>query len=106
MFQSIAKATLIAGMAGLCATAIAQSGNDRVSQFTRGDGTQVTVVSGQPQSRPYGPKPSFDQLDVNRDGIIDRSEAEAYLPLFNDFDNLAHHVRGISRRAYERWDQR
>lgn len=80
--------------------------NDQVSHFTAADGTRVTVTSGQPVDRSYGPKPAFEQLDVNHDGVITREEAEAYLPLFNDFDNLAHHVPGISKRAYARWDQR
>jgi hypothetical protein len=98
---------LIAGAALAAASAAsAQSGNDQVTRFTAADGTQVTVTSGQPPAKSYGPRPSFEQLDTNRDGTITRDEAEAYIPLLNDFDNLAHHVPGISRRAYARWDQR
>lgn len=96
--------TTLAALA-VCGSALAQRSQDQVTQFTSTDGTRVTLTSGQPRDRSYGPKPAFEQLDANRDGIIDRNEAEAYLPLFNDFDNLAHHVRGISRQAYARWDQ-
>ena len=98
-------ATAIAALA-VAGSALAQRSQDQVTEFTAADGTRVTLTSGQPHDRSYGPKPAFEQLDVNRDGIIDRNEAEAYIPLLNDFDNLAHHVRGISRQAYARWDQR
>ena len=108
MKQPIAISASLLGLGALafCATAFAQRSTDQVSHYVAADGTRVTVTSGQPPSRSYGPKPSFDQLDTNHDGIIDRNEAEAYIPLLNDFDNLAHHVRGISPRAYARWDQR
>jgi hypothetical protein len=98
---------LITGLlAATGASAQAARQGDQVTHFTAADGTQVTVTSGQPVDRSYGPRPAFEQLDVNHDGVITREEAEAYLPLFNDFDNLAHHVPGISKRAYARWDQR
>ena len=102
----LAAAAATGMMAICCATAPAQNRDDRVSSFTRADGTQVTVVSGQPSDRSYGPKPSFEQLDADHDGIITREEAQAYLPLLNDYDNLVHHVRGITPRMYARWDQR
>lgn len=96
-------AFLVAGAALLATTAFAQTGKDEVSHFIARDGTQVTVVSGQPPERSYGPKPSFSQLDTDRDGSISRSEAAAFPPLLNDFDNLAHHVATISRSRYEHW---
>ena len=101
------SATLLAAsLFAIAATASAQGAQDRVSTYTAADGTQVTVTSGQPAPRSYGPRPPFEQLDTNHDGGISREEASAYMPLYNDFDNLAHHVPGISRRAYARWDQR
>ena len=97
-------AFLFAAVALLASAATsAQTDRDRVTQFTSGDGTQVTVVSGQPPARSYGPKPPFAQLDTDHDGSISRNEAAAFPPLLNDFDNLAHHVATIGRSRYERW---
>jgi len=101
-FQAIAAAGLLVAVV----SAFAQRGQDRVTTRTAADGTQVTIVSGQPHDPSYGPKPPFEQLDRNGDGIITRDEAEAYLPLFNDYDNLVHHVPGVTKRMYARWDQR
>jgi len=103
----IGIASIATRMLYLGAGAWAQSDpSEHASTHTASDGTQVTVVSGQPQPRSYGPKPAFEQLDTNRDGFIDRGEAEAFVPASNDFDHLAFHTTRISRRAYDRWDYR
>jgi hypothetical protein len=94
--QLLFAATLLAFAGG----ALAQ---EQVTQFTDRDGKQVTLHSGQPQATRYGPAPDFGQLDTNHDGALTRDEAEAFLPLFNDFDHLAHHVDRISKRQYENW---
>ena len=91
---------LAAGMLACGGSALAQ---DQTTQFTDRDGKQVTLTSGQPAPTRYGPAPDFAQLDTNHDGGITRDEAEAFTPLFNDFDHLAHHVDRISQRQYSNW---
>ncbi len=76
---------------------------DHSTAYTSDDGTHVTVNSGQPAPNQYGPAPAFKKLDANHDGYISRSESEAYLPLFNDFDFLAHHAERVSARHYVNW---
>ena len=93
---------------GMLAVAAVSQAQDNASHFTAADGTQVTVTSGQPPKDPYVPAPPFEQLDANHDGYISREEAEAYLPLLNDYDNLLteyHHPKAISKRQFESWNQ-
>ena len=80
---------------------------ENVRHFVDGQGREVTLTSGQPMPVNYGPRPSFDELDRNHDGVITRDEAEAYLPLLNDFDNVDFPagVR-VTRAEYARWDKR
>ncbi len=92
---------------GLLAVAAGSQAQDRASHTTAADGTQVTITSGQPPKDAYNPAPAFDQLDANHDGFISREEAEAYLPLLNDYDNLLtmyHHPKAISKRQFESWN--
>ena len=76
---------------------------DQTVQFTQADGTRVTLISGQPAPDHYGPPPAFAILDANHNGSVDRDEAQAYPPLLNDFDYLAHHANRISVAQYQRW---
>jgi len=76
---------------------------DESTHFTASDGTRVTVTSGQPAPDRPGPPPAFEQLDANRDGMISRSEAEAYIPLLNDYDYISFHGKRVSRAVYDQW---
>lgn len=75
-----------------------------VSDTTNATGNQVTIRSVQAPAAPDVPKPSFDALDTNHDGIISESEAGAYVPLINDYLHLARKgTGGVTRTEYERW---
>jgi hypothetical protein len=93
---------LLAACAGLISTVAARA-QDQVTHFTAADGTRVTLTSGQPPAQQSGPAPAFASLDANHDGAISREEANAYPPLLNDFDYLAHHADRISLAQYTRW---
>jgi hypothetical protein len=65
---------------------------------------QVTLRSVQTPALRYGPKPSFDALDINHDGVISESEADAYPPLANDYLYVARKgSRGVTHAEYDRW---
>ena len=97
MTRYIATATLL-----LAATLIAHA-QDHSTTYRTAQG-EVTVNSGQPQPRDYGPAPSFAQLDRNGAGYIGSDQADAYPPLANDFIHADGNRDGrISRAEYERW---
>ncbi len=106
MMSGVAASVLIPALLSLGLTTAAQAQNESEHHFVDAQGRQVTVTSGQPQPDHYGPKPSFAQLDRDHDGTISRDEAEAYPPLLNDFDYLAHGANTISAGQYARWDRR
>lgn len=90
---------------GLLMVATGGRAQDKVTHFTASDGTKVLLTTGQPAPDHYGPALDFGQLDANHDGYISRDEAEAYLPLFNDFDFPAQHANRISKQQYEFWQR-
>lgn len=66
--------------------------------------TLATIRSVETPARQYGPKPSFDSLDTNHDGVITESEAAAHPPLANDYLHVAlKGSRGVTRAEYDRW---
>ena len=89
---------------GVVALFAAATVSAQVQTTRTSDTNTVTVRSSQPAPVNYGPAPPFEQLDANHDGRISREEAQAYIPLFNDFDYLAHHADKISRGQFERWN--
>jgi hypothetical protein len=90
----------IAALLLACAQAGAQ---DQSTTYQTPQG-ELTVHSGQPQPRDYGPPPSFAQLDRGGRGSIGSDEAAAYPPLANDFIYADGNRDGrISRAEYERW---
>lgn len=68
------------------------------------NGGTLTVHAGMPaEVRNYGPPPSFQSLDVNHDGRITESEAQAYPPLDSDFLYVSNQGKYITRAQYEKW---
>ena len=92
----ILATTFVAAAAGVQA-------QDQTAHFTERDGTQVTLTSGQPAPDRLGPPPAFEQLDANRDGMISRDEAGAYIPLLNDYDYISFHGKRVTRAVYDNW---
>lgn len=76
----------------------------RSVQFQDRQGATVTVNYGMPEPTQYGPKPQFSQLDTNHDGRISQSEAQAYLPLYNDWLHVAPHASSIGQAQYNNWN--
>lgn len=97
------KLSQIAPLA-LAAVFAAASASAQVQTTRTSESSTVTVRSGQPAPVSYGPAPPFAQLDTNHDGRISRDEANAYIPLFNDFDYLAHGANTISHKQFDNWN--
>jgi hypothetical protein len=89
---------------GIIALFAAANVSAQVQTTRTSESNSVTVRSSQPAPVNYGPAPPFEQLDTNRDGRISRDEANAYIPLFNDFDYLAHGANAISHRQFDNWN--
>jgi hypothetical protein len=89
---------------GLVAVLAAASVSAQVQTTRSSETSSVTVRSSQPAPVNYGPAPPFAQLDTNHDGRISREEANAYIPLFNDFDYLAHGANSISHKQFDNWN--
>lgn len=74
-----------------------------VTEIHTAEGT-VEIHWGQPDLKISGAAPSFDQLDTNHDEVISMEEAQAYLPLLNEFDYADHNRNGsISKKEYQQW---
>ncbi|MGH8124157.1 MAG: hypothetical protein ACREPT_15480 [Rudaea sp.] len=99
----VAVSTLL--VLGFVAVAQAQQKTGETT-FTDAHGREVTAYSTHPKHEPFGPKPSFAQLDTDHDGTISRAEAEAYPPLDNDFDYVSGRGEKITARQYAKWDTR
>lgn len=102
--KAISRVAFLAS--ALLAAASAAYAQDAVRHYTTADGHELIVRTGMPAPDRYGPKPSFAELDRNHDGWITRDEAEAFLPLANDFDYLAQTSNRISAAQYAHWDYR
>jgi hypothetical protein len=100
----ISRAAITASV--LLAASTSSFAQDTVRRVFDSQGREVIVHTGMPAPRHYGPKPTFAELDRNHDGVITRDEAEAFPPLFNDFDFLAHGGDRVSARQYAQWDYR
>jgi hypothetical protein len=98
----------------VCASAGAYAQREAHDVQPAADGLHETVYPdprgnlivrwGQPAARPQEPRPPFEGLDRNHDGVIDESEAAAYITLANDFIYAdANRDHRISRREYDRW---
>ena len=85
----------------LCATAAqAQHTQSRTYQTAQGE---LTVTSGQPAPRDFGPPPPFSQLAGGASHIREDGAA-AYAPLANDFIHADANRDGrISGAEYARW---
>lgn len=63
---------------------------------------QVVINSTVPPAPSTASPPSFEQL-ANGKKYISEDDANAYPPLANDFSQVSHHGKRISKAQYERW---
>jgi hypothetical protein len=90
----------------LVATTCLGAAQEKTKDFESRD-AHVTLHSGQPEMRDFGPPPAFDQIDQNHDGSITPAEAKSgYEMLYIDFEFADHNRNGrVSRAEYEHWIQ-
>ncbi|RYD16657.1 MAG: hypothetical protein EOP90_01400 [Lysobacteraceae bacterium] len=87
------------------AAASAQAQDTRSTTYQTAQG-ELTVTSGQPAPRDFGPAPAFAQLSGGA-GHISEDAAAAYPPLANDFIHADGNRDGrISSNEYARWTSR
>ena len=85
------------------ATGQFQPGTEKTAVYDTPRG-ELTVHSGMPVPKDYGPAPSFATLDSNGDHHISQQEAKAYPPLANDFLYVSgDQTKPISKSQYQRW---
>ncbi len=88
---------------GACLASGAALAQQNTTTYQTNDG-QLIVNWGQPPAHDSGPPPAWEQMDANRDGSIDTSEASAYTLLANDFKYADSNRNGrISKAEYTRW---
>jgi hypothetical protein len=99
--MNIRTTTLCLVLAAACGTAAAQESEKR---WTNRQGDEVTLRSGQPAMKDFGPPPDFSTLDRNGDGTIDVAESNGYAMLHIDYEFADHNRdKRVSQREYERW---
>lgn len=72
------------------------------------DNPQATpnlVVKSEPARPTWAEPPAFEDLDRNHDGENDRSEANHYALLANDFEYATEHAKTVSRQRYLAWSR-
>jgi hypothetical protein len=95
--------TILAALATLAlGTAAAHAQDTRSATYQTAQG-ELTVTSGQPAPRDFGPPPPFAQLAGGASHIGEECAA-AYAPLANDFIHADGNRDGrVSNAEYTRW---
>ena len=77
---------------------------DGEKRWTNNQGDEVTLRSGQPAMKDFGPPPDFATLDRNGDGVIDVGESNGYAMLHIDYEFADHNRdKRVSQREYDKW---